>query len=113
MPSALGCRANRGSNVAFALEAVEIRRPSDKSWRDAFWEFVVARDASGVPLDIAWMHSALDFPRAFTHQILAPLDRYVQTDDSDLIESFAPSALQLVRYQRQLMGVHCPCCRPW
>ncbi len=94
-----------GPTPRSTLEAVEIRRPSGKSWRDAFWEFVVARDASGVPLDIAWMHSALDFPRAFTHQILAPLDRYVQTDDSDLIESFAPNALQLVRYQRQLMGV--------
>ena len=87
------------------LEAVEIRRPSEKSWRDGFWEFVVARDASGAPLDIAWMHSALDFPRAFTHQILAPLDRYAQTDDSDLLESFASNALQLTRYRRQLMGV--------
>ena len=87
------------------LEALEIRRPSGKSWRDAFWEFVVARDASGVPIDIAWMHSALDFPRAFTHQILAPLDRYAQTDDSGLLESFAGNALQLSRYQRQLMGV--------
>jgi len=87
------------------LEAVEISRPSGKSWRDAFWEFVVARDASGVPLDIAWMHSALDFPRAFTHQILAPLDRYAQADDSDRLESFAANALQLSRYQRQLMAV--------
>lgn len=87
------------------LEAVEIRRPNDKSWRDGFWEFVVARDASGVPLDIAWMHAALDFPRAFTHQILAPLDRYAQTDDSELLESFAGNTLQLARYQRQLMGV--------
>jgi hypothetical protein len=87
------------------LEAVEIRRPSGKSWRDAFWEFVVARDASGIPLDIAWMHAALDFPRAFTHQILAPLERYAQTDDTELLDSFSFKALQLTRYQRQLMGI--------
>ena len=87
------------------LEAVEIRRPSGKSWRDAFWEFVVARDAAGVPLDVAWMHAALDFPRAFTHQILSPLDRYAKTDESELLDSFVPNALQLARYQRQLMAV--------
>ncbi len=87
------------------LEEVEIRRPSDKSWRDGFTEFVVARDASGVPLDLAWMHAALDFPRAFTHQILSPLDRYAQTDDSDLLESFHYNALQLSRYRRQLMAI--------
>lgn len=94
-----------GPTLRAQLEAVEITRPSGKSWRDAFWEFVVARDASGVPLDLAWMHSALDFPRAFTHQILAPLDRYTQTDESDRLESFAENALQLSRYQRQLMAV--------
>lgn len=87
------------------LEAVEIARQNNKSWRDSFTEFVVARDASGVALDMAWMHSALDFPRTFTHQLVAPLDRYAQTDESDLLESFAPSALQLMRYRRQLMGV--------
>ena len=94
-----------GPSPRSQLERIEIQRPRDKSWRDAFWEFVVARDASGVPLDIAWMHAALDFPRAFTHQILSPLDRYAQTDESDLLESFAGSALQLVRYQRQMMAV--------
>ncbi len=94
-----------GPSPRATLEAVDIARQSDKSWRDSFTEFVVARDAAGVPLDIAWMHSALDFPRTFTHQIVAPLDRYAQTEESDRLESFAASAVQLVRYRRQLMGI--------
>ena len=94
-----------GPSPRSQLEAVEIARQSNKSWRDSFTEYVVARDASGVPLDIAWMHSALDFPRTFTHQIVSPLDRYAQTDESDVLETFAPSAVQLMRYRRQLMGV--------
>ncbi len=87
------------------LELVSIPQQQNKSWRDSFALYLAGRSAAGVPLDFVWMHSTLDFSYTFTHRLLAPLTSYAQTDKAKLLDRFWEPALQLARYERQLMAV--------
>ena len=95
------------------LEQVEGPRVTPSSDVLAFTEraqagattFLNEQDSAGTPPDLILFNRYFDFPWVFRSGLIQSLDRYLQQDQSEPLEEYLPSALDLVRYQGQTMSL--------
>ena len=67
--------------------------------------FLTEQESAGTPPDLFLFNRFFDFPWVFRSGLVQPLDRYLQQDQTEPLENFLPSALELVRYQSQTMAL--------
>ena len=67
--------------------------------------FLTEQESAGTPPDLFLFNRFFDFPWVFRSGLVQPLDRYLQQDQTEPLENFLPSALDLVRYQSQTMAL--------
>ena len=67
--------------------------------------FLTEQNSAGTPPDLLMFNRFFDFPWVFRSGLVQPLDRYLQQDQTEPLENFLPSALDLVRYQSQTMAL--------
>ena len=76
-----------------------------KSAQAATRIFLTEQESAGTPPDLFLFNRFFDFPWVFRSGLVQPLDRYLQQDQTEPLENFLPSALDLVRYQSQTMAL--------
>ena len=67
--------------------------------------FLTEQESAGTPPDLFLFNRFFDIPWVFRSGLVQPLDRYLQQDQTEPLENFLPSALELVRYQSQTMAL--------
>ena len=67
--------------------------------------FLTEQESAGTPPDLFLFNRFFDFPWVFRSGLVQPLDRHLQQDQTEPLENFLPSALELVRYQSQTMAL--------
>ncbi len=68
-------------------------------------EFLGSQAASGVAVDLIWLPHSEDMPGLFKSGLLAPLDRWLEADQSRPLEAFAEEARHLVRSRAQTFAL--------
>ena len=68
-------------------------------------EFLGSQAASGVAVDLIWLPHREDMPDLFKSGLLAPLDRWLEADQSRPLEAFAVEARRLVRFRAQTFAL--------
>ena len=68
-------------------------------------EFLGSQAASGVAVDLIWLPHGEDMPDLFKSGLLAPLDRWLEVDQSQPLDAFAPEARRLVRFRAQTLAL--------
>ena len=68
-------------------------------------EFLGSQAASGVAVDLIWLPHREDMPDLFKSGLLAPLDRWLEVDQSRPLEAFAEEARRLVRFRAQTLAL--------
>ncbi len=89
---------------------INIARPRDpleliEGAQAALSAFLSEQDSAGTPPDLLMVSIFLDIPWVLRSGLVQPIDRFVQQDRSEPSEEFLPPALELVRYQSQLMAL--------
>ena len=88
-----------GSPPGIALQHVKV--PIQTGARD----FLASQAAGGVSADLIWLPHREDVPDVFKAGLLAPLDRWLQADQSEPLEAFAAEARRLVRFRAQTLAL--------
>ena len=68
-------------------------------------EFLAARGAGGVNVDLIWLPIREDIPALFKTGLIGPLDRWLQLDQDRPMEAFAEEARRLVRFRSQTLAL--------
>ena len=68
-------------------------------------DVLVSLAAGGITPDFIWLPHWEDIPAVFKDGLLAPLDRWLQVDQSDPLEAFAEEARRLVRFRAQTLAL--------
>ncbi|MYB77354.1 MAG: extracellular solute-binding protein [Chloroflexi bacterium] len=68
-------------------------------------EFLGSQAASGVAVDLIWLPHSEDMPDLFKSGLLAPLDRWLEVDQSAPLEAFAVESRHLVRFRAQTFAL--------
>lgn len=68
-------------------------------------DFLGSQAASGVAVDLMWLPHGEDMPDLFKSGLLAPLDRWLEADQSRPLEAFAEEARHLVRSRAQTFAL--------
>ena len=88
-----------GAPQGTALQLIKVPRPG------GIGEFLGSQAASGVPLDLIWLPHRENIPGLFKSGLLAPLDRWLEVDQSAPLEAFVEEARRLVRLRAQTFAL--------
>ncbi len=88
-----------GAPQGNALELVKV--PMQGGARD----FLTSQAAGGIAVDFIWLAHREDIPDLFKAGLLAPLDRWLEVDQSQPLDAFAPEARRLVRFRAQTLAL--------
>lgn len=88
-----------GATPGTALQLFKIPLPG------GIREFLGSQAASGVAVDFIWLPHRGDMPGLFKSGLLAPLDRWLEVDQSRPLEAFAAEARHLVRFRAQTFAL--------
>lgn len=88
-----------GAPQGYTLELIKI--PMQGGVR----EFLTSQAAGGIAVDLIWLPHREDFPDLFKARLLSPLDRWLELDQSQPLDAFAPEARRLVRFRAQTLAL--------
>lgn len=88
-----------GAPQGTALQLVKVPTPG------GIREFLGTQAASGVYVDLIWLPHRDDMPGLFKSGLLAPLDRWLEVDQSRPLEAFVAEARHLVRFRAQTFAL--------
>ncbi len=73
--------------------------------QEATKTFLTEKESAGTPPDLFLFNRFFDFPWVFRSGLVQPLDRFLQQDRTEPLESFLQPALKLVRFRSQTMAL--------
>ncbi len=99
-----------GTPAGSTLGLIAIPRQTDESNRfvgaGPVIEYLNAAAAGGVPsADVVWLPTYAQIIEILRPSFFAPLDRWLQADESSPLAAFSEEAIRLVRYQGQTLGL--------